>query len=557
MSEQDEDDCYSYNSDEVIEMEIEDELTDEQEEYDDEYAFEEENEQQVVNEKKETTSYIVLTEKKILDEQYVQLKHVLDTLQLPAMDQSIEDTMYTLLKRYQWNTEKLLSDYMEFGEAKLLEKCGFNYSSLAECCFDYNPMNIVTESGTCWICMEDDCELISNTECSHAFCGDCWYCYVAYSVSDNVLDNFIPCMSNDCNCILNQSFIYQLLRIRANEDAEKYMAFKSYLKKRVTSYVNDNSLIKWCTSIPPCGKAIKLLTNDQLNNVECDCGHKFCFACGEEQHEPATCSMYAKWKRIIDADACSLQYITLNARNCPKCSVPVEKTSGCDHMRCYACNHKFCWACMDGLGNHTTSSCAKQRIKYLERINKTKNSMFDTSDKYGVYFAYIDRYTIHKTWIQEENETRRHSQRIKNEMSVTSDSNDEEWVDQVFKILMEIRTFLCNCCIFAFYEFNIAQVENIVNNKKSKKKSDVKQEANTSIYKNLFQNFMDQLDGQLSSVTHLLVDLYRELLPEDNKKQKISYIQRNIDQVLVVLQQIEKSMRDLLSDKDMKVLDQK
>ena len=36
--------------------------------------------------------------------------------------------------------------------------------------------------------------------------------------------------------------------------------------------------------------------------------------------------------------------LTRSAKKCPKCNVPTEKTSGCDHLTCY-CGAHWCWTC--------------------------------------------------------------------------------------------------------------------------------------------------------------------------------------------------------------------
>jgi len=35
----------------------------------------------------------------------------------------------------------------------------------------------------------------------------------------------------------------------------------------------------------------------------------------------------------------------IGAHKCPKCSVPIEKNEGCNHMRCPQCDYYWCWVC--------------------------------------------------------------------------------------------------------------------------------------------------------------------------------------------------------------------
>jgi len=35
-----------------------------------------------------------------------------------------------------------------------------------------------------------------------------------------------------------------------------------------------------------------------------------------------------------------------NTKNCPKCTVKIEKIDGCNKMKCKECKHSFCWICL-------------------------------------------------------------------------------------------------------------------------------------------------------------------------------------------------------------------
>ncbi|KAF6213258.1 hypothetical protein GE061_010976 [Apolygus lucorum] len=42
----------------------------------------------------------------------------------------------------------------------------------------------------------------------------------------------------------------------------------------------------------------------------------------------------------------SMDWLDRNAKNCPKCNVPIQKISGCNHMVCWKCQASFCWHCL-------------------------------------------------------------------------------------------------------------------------------------------------------------------------------------------------------------------
>lgn len=37
----------------------------------------------------------------------------------------------------------------------------------------------------------------------------------------------------------------------------------------------------------------------------------------------------------------------VNYKQCPNCSVIIEKNEGCNQMKCTNCNYDFCWLCLD------------------------------------------------------------------------------------------------------------------------------------------------------------------------------------------------------------------
>lgn len=40
----------------------------------------------------------------------------------------------------------------------------------------------------------------------------------------------------------------------------------------------------------------------------------------------------------------------MQIKDCPKCSTPMEKTDGCNHMTCQGCGTHICWVCMRTFG---------------------------------------------------------------------------------------------------------------------------------------------------------------------------------------------------------------
>jgi ariadne-1 len=141
-------------------------------------------------------------------------------------------------------------------------------------------------------------------------------------------------------------------RVHADEDKVRALVGEAVREKfnqsLVSSYVENNKYLKWCASTPCCGRAICSTTIEALD-CKChpDCGHAFCFACGEDAHAPATCSMMEHWLRKCRDDSETANWIESNTKKCPKkeCQTPIQKTDGCNHMTCNRCRTHFCWLC--------------------------------------------------------------------------------------------------------------------------------------------------------------------------------------------------------------------
>ena len=102
----------------------------------------------------------------------------------------------------------------------------------------------------------------------------------------------------------------------------------------------------------------------------CGNGHAICLHCDGSAHAPVSCEAYEQWmtrvreqmkdhgvEGIKDSnDIANALWLAANCKKCPKCSTPIEKDEGCNHMTCRKCRYDFCWICMQPWNLHSNST---------------------------------------------------------------------------------------------------------------------------------------------------------------------------------------------------------
>lgn len=92
---------------------------------------------------------------------------------------------------------------------------------------------------------------------------------------------------------------------------------------------------------------------DQAPMVSCTkCLEATCTRCSH-QHVGMTCAAHEK-TAAAEQDAIALEQYKqdANVKNCPSCTISIEKRGGCRHMKCSRCAAHFCWECLASYDNH-------------------------------------------------------------------------------------------------------------------------------------------------------------------------------------------------------------
>eukprot|EP00457_Paulinella_chromatophora_P005897 gb/GEZN01005915.1/.p1 GENE.gb/GEZN01005915.1/~~gb/GEZN01005915.1/.p1 ORF type:complete len:541 (-),score=72.29 gb/GEZN01005915.1/:29-1651(-) len=313
--------------------------------------------------------------------------------EMEAMVTDVSETINTdpeisshLLRHFKWSREKLQSAFFE-NSKKILEQCGLHM-------FGVKPKNPGPGDVTCSICYDENPPEDSFAlGCSHWYCKDCWAGFLVDKVESGK-----SCIESTCpgyKCPLR--ITDQVFELFLKDNEKVLVKYQEYV---VRSFVEDNRIMKWCPA-PRCEFIIK--GSAAVKTVQCRCGGKFCFNCGEEAHAPAICSKLSLWLDKCRNESETAHWIIAHTKKCPKCLVRIEKNQGCNHITCRSCKHEFCWVC-DGdwlLHGNTTGGfykCNRYDPKQLKGTGKkgdVKDSREEAKRELDRYLFYYQRYHNH------------------------------------------------------------------------------------------------------------------------------------------------------------------
>lgn len=291
-----------------------------------------------------------------------------------------------LLRQYKWNTQRVLEAFMSDSE-RALSQAGVTHRCGAASA-RANPLVVLQE---CSICMEELEESMSMP-CGHAFCLDCWHDYLTNAIQhEGATCTKATCPDARCSEVLTEVEI----RRAAPDLLPKY---QQYQLRSVAEAVG-----RWCPGAG-CGRVHIFGGSSSTTGVaDCDaCGSCFCTGCGEEEpHAPCPCPNLAKWKEKGADQSETINWLTVNTKNCPKCSSRIEKNGGCMYIRCQNCKHSFCWVCM---GTHHVWQCNAYKEPEDGKL-KAKNEL-------ERYLHYFNRYKGHddaQTFARKQLDKKRHT----------------------------------------------------------------------------------------------------------------------------------------------------
>ncbi|CAI4225984.1 unnamed protein product [Auanema sp. JU1783] len=204
------------------------------------------------------------------------------------------------------------------------------------------------EKSICTICTEEK-KAFRSLICGHNICSACWKGHVKAQISmENILIN---CIGYDDGC--SYCLTIEQVRLALDGDEQNFDKYKNLL---LSNFIKRSPNIDNC---PKCHNYVKNTAG--VLNVRCECSHWFCPKCEAAPHEPVRCDLVDTLlkadNKSFKEDLDTLRYIVGQTKYCPVCETPVQKTEGCNYMRC-TCNAFFCFNCLRKLNtNHESHHC--------------------------------------------------------------------------------------------------------------------------------------------------------------------------------------------------------
>ncbi|TMW63531.1 hypothetical protein Poli38472_002472 [Pythium oligandrum] len=197
----------------------------------------------------------------------------------------------------------------------------------------------IEETFLCQICYENN-SLANSIElitCGHRFCIQCFKMYLEFKIVDGQV---YPACFHEIGEVDDASGKRKACGARIEPSEIELLVNSEVWKKYLTFKFNkENQYGRQC---PYCGYS-QLCAGPEHPECICEsCGKAYCFTHGNA-HASSSCADYEM--RQLESEKLNRSAIAKISKPCPGCKSNVEKSGGCNHMKCIVCETNFCWIC--------------------------------------------------------------------------------------------------------------------------------------------------------------------------------------------------------------------
>lgn len=187
---------------------------------------------------------------------------------------------------------------------------------LCQICYDYTPVSTS----------------YALSVCGHTFCEACLRNYLEFKIKEGQVYPTCFFEKSEDKTACKARIAVDDIRTLISEDVwQKYNKFK---------FNKEHELARQC---PYCDHSQLCAGSDHPECICEACNREFCFV-HSNAHQGRTCAEYDK--KMIAVEKLNNALISKISKPCPGCQNNVEKTGGCNQMKCVVCNTSFCWICL-------------------------------------------------------------------------------------------------------------------------------------------------------------------------------------------------------------------
>lgn len=284
--------------------------------------------------------------------------------------------------------------------------------------------------------------------CEHEYCTDCLTGLVQNVIASKDTTS-LQCPFPTCSTPLDNRVTDALISDTQLKDQLSTIQLREYLAKQ-KNYVA-------C----PGAKCASGFINERTDQFtfQCDgCAEIYCAKCLTTHSAHMTCQE-AKENKNITTDAKQQEEETqkwkaTHTRPCPECKTAIEKSEGCNQMKCKKCKHTFCWQCMKpwALRGHGPFGCslapapaaaAVEMAHPQERLSSSNRHLFFIRDPLGFqdllsnqlkHAQFLERFKRLSCEQQDEWGARITACIDRNPFLLLLDNPDRLWLDELEKI---------------------------------------------------------------------------------------------------------------------------
>ncbi len=217
-----------------------------------------------------------------------------------------------------------------------------------------------TETKECTICLCDIEETISIETCNHNFCKECIEEFIKTQIDNGITT--INCPYSNCKISISPKQIISLI------DKSRKDKYESFSINGLFELNKD--LLTWCLT-PGCEYGFEYDKTELV--FKCPkCLKSYCFKCKSLPHENSSCE--ENKDKIVDSKFHDLAKNN-NYKQCEKCNYWIEKSQGCNHMKC-KCGHEFCYVCgKPGVEVHVNCKSPEVTNNPIEQVTRPQENL--------------------------------------------------------------------------------------------------------------------------------------------------------------------------------------